>query len=40
MLHPIEEPDLVDERRRTVWLPPLKEYLRVVEANLGRPVDR
>ncbi len=40
MLHPIEEPDLVDERRRMVGLPPLEDYLRVVEENLGRPVER
>jgi hypothetical protein len=40
MLYPLEEPDLVDERRKMVGLPPLEEYLREVERNLGRPIER
>lgn len=40
MLYPVEEPDLVDERRGMVGLPPLEDYLRDTEKNLGRPIAR
>jgi hypothetical protein len=40
MLHPIEDPDSVDERREAVGLPPLEDYLREAAKNLGRPIAR
>jgi hypothetical protein len=40
MLHPIEDPGRVDERRESVGLPPLEDYLREVEKNLGRSIAR
>lgn len=40
ILHPLEEPDLVDVRRETVGLPPLEEYLQEVERNLRRRIER
>jgi hypothetical protein len=39
-LSPVAEPERLDERRRSVGLPPIEEYLRHVESELGRPVDR
>jgi hypothetical protein len=39
-LYPLEDPDSVDERRRTVGLPPLEEYLDRMEKIIGRPIQR
>jgi hypothetical protein len=40
ILHPIEDPASVDERRARVGLPPLEVYLNRMEEALGRPVER
>jgi hypothetical protein len=39
-LHPIEDPENVDERRRAIGLPPLEEYLRRAEQDLGKHIER
>lgn len=40
LLAPIANPGEIDERRAAVGLPPIDEYLRQAEAELGMPVDR
>jgi hypothetical protein len=39
-LAPVADPAQIDERRTAVGLPPIEEYLRQAEAELGMPVDR
>lgn len=39
-LHPLEDPESVDERRQRVGLPPLDEYLRQLEQVIGKPIER
>jgi hypothetical protein len=39
-LAPVADPERLAEGRRSVGLPPIEDYLRSVEAELGRPVDR
>jgi hypothetical protein len=39
-LYPLEDPESVDERRKLVGLPPLEEYLRHAEQELGKPIER
>jgi hypothetical protein len=40
MLHPLEDPDSVDARRKAVGLQPLEDYLRESEKRMGRPITR
>jgi hypothetical protein len=40
MVAPMVDPRGLDERRAAVGLPPIDEYLRKAEAELGMPVDR
>ena len=37
---PVIDPDGLDARRAEIGLPPIDEYLRQAEAELGMPVDR
>lgn len=37
---PVADPENLDERRASIGLPPMEEYLRRAEAELGVPVDR
>ena len=37
---PIEDPANVDERRASVGLPPMQDYLKLLEAQIGAPIDR
>jgi hypothetical protein len=39
-LHPIEDPEKVDERRRAIGLPPLEEYLQRLEQTIGKHIER
>jgi len=39
-LHPIEDPENVDRRRRAIGLPPLEEYLERAEKDLGKHIER
>jgi DNA-directed RNA polymerase subunit F len=39
-LYPLEDPESVDERRKLVGLPPLDEYLRQAEQEIGKPIER
>jgi hypothetical protein len=39
-LYPLEDPESVDERRKLVGLPPLDEYLRRAEQEIGKPIER
>jgi hypothetical protein len=38
-LDPIEDPEGLDARRKAIGLPPIEEYLRRAEADLGKPID-
>jgi hypothetical protein len=40
ILSPVVDPARIDERRAAVGLPPIEEYLRYAEGELGMPVDR
>ena len=37
---PIEDPEHLDELRKSVGLPTMQEYLQHVEAELGRSIDK
>jgi hypothetical protein len=37
---PVIDPARLDERRVSVGLPPMEEYLEEAEAEIGRPIDR
>ena len=37
---PVADPAQIDARRAAVGLPPMEEYLRQAESELGMPVDR
>jgi hypothetical protein len=37
---PVIDPAKLDERRASVGLPPMEEYLKQAEAEIGRPIDR
>lgn len=37
---PVGDPARLDERRASVGLPPMEEYLKEAEAEIGRPIDR
>ena len=37
VMKPCEDPARVDERRKSMGLPPMKEYLRIIEENYGKP---
>lgn len=37
---PVEDPQNLDERRKTVGLPTMKQYLDRAEQDFGRPIDR
>ena len=39
-LHPIEDPDNVNVRRKAVGLPPLEDYLEFMEQKIGKPIER
>ncbi len=39
-LVPVIDPDRLDARRAEIGLPPIDEYLKQAEAELGMPVDR
>ena len=39
-LDPIENPETVNQRREAIGLPPIEEYLTVVEEQLGKKIDR
>lgn len=39
-LVPVIDPERLDARRAEIGLPPIDEYLRQAEAELGKPVDR
>ena len=39
-LHPIEDPENVDQRRRAIGLPPLEEYLQRLERDIGKHIER
>jgi hypothetical protein len=40
MLHPVDDPANIDERRKAVGLPPIDEYLKHGEAELGMKIGR
>lgn len=40
VVHPIEDPVNLDERRKSVGLMPMEEYLKQSEINLGQSIDR
>jgi len=40
VLHPVEEEAGLDDRRRSMDLPTMEEYMRVVEEVYGAPVAR
>jgi hypothetical protein len=40
MIAPVADPETIDERRASVGLPPIEEYLRRAEAELGAQIDR
>ncbi len=40
ILHPVSDPENIDERRKAVGLPPIDEYLKHGEAELGVKIDR
>ena len=37
---PIEDPENLDSRRKAIGLPPIDEYLRQLESEIGRTIDR
>ena len=37
---PIEDPATLDERRASVGLPSMEQYLKLLEAQIGAPIDR
>ena len=37
---PVVDPEQLDERRAAVGLPPMEDYLKEAEAEIGRPIDR
>jgi len=39
-LDPIENPEAVNQRRKSVGLPTIEEYLDILEAQLGKRIDR
>lgn len=40
MLHPVDDPANIDERRKAMGLPPIDEYLKHGEAELGMKIGR
>ncbi len=39
-LDPVEDPATLDERRKSVGLPPIADYLKLLEEQIGKPIDR